>query len=304
MKVLEEADDKVLIFNGINARFWVPRSLMAELRVFERPTLPESVLRQAGASPSLAQQFDELRRFLFLVPANPDHREDMRLTWDCLAQGTEADVAYFIDNETRTMEEFRQAGAEAVQALQLLVELDPSWHVVNIGCGMGRLERFLAPRVSWIAAVDVSDAMIERARRYLAECPNVDLLRSDGDLAMLESGRMDLAISFLVFQHCPKEVTWSYFREVSRVLKPGGVFLFQIHCYADDIRYETAGTSPAERYYGAGKARYLEDEIRRELTEAGFRIEWFRDGDNVGIERRLSGTSAHYLRSKLIRAVT
>ena len=40
--------------------------------------------------------------------------------------------------------------------------------VLNIGCGVGRVERYLAPRVGELWAVDVSGEMIRRARERLA----------------------------------------------------------------------------------------------------------------------------------------
>jgi hypothetical protein len=46
-----------------------------------------------------------------------------------------------------------------------IVLLRPDAAVLDVGCGIGRLERFLAPQVGAITAIDVSAAMIEEARR-------------------------------------------------------------------------------------------------------------------------------------------
>lgn len=301
-RVLREDNGRYLVFNGINVQLWLPGDFMEILRKFQQPRHIQEVVRQAGPSPRLESQLAEMRQHLFLVPAEPDHMEDMRATWNCLAQGADGDVAYVIDNDTRTLDEFRQAGEEGVQALNGLVALNPGWRVVNIGCGMGRLDRFLAPQVAQLIGFDVSDLMLERARKYLAGCSNVELHRADQGLPQLDAQSVDLVISFLVFQHCPKEVTWSYFRDAARVLKHGGQFLFQILCYGGLEGYDPAPASPTERYYGSGKARYSDLEVRRELTDCGFFIEMFRDGSHEGFERRLSGTSAPHWTSKLVRA--
>ncbi|MDH5276239.1 MAG: class I SAM-dependent methyltransferase, partial [Gammaproteobacteria bacterium] len=301
-RLLREEDGRFLIFNGINVQLWVSGETVELLRAFDRPAPLEEVLRGSDRSPGVEASLAELRRHLFLVPAEPDHLEDMRATWDCLAQGSDDDVAFVIDNETRTLADFRRSGEEALQALEALVSPQPSWRVVNIGCGMGRIDRYLAPRVAQLTGLDVSDAMLERAHRYLADCPNVDLRRADDALALIEPRSVDLVISFLVFQHCPKEITWRYFREAGRVLKPGAPFVFQVLCYEDLAGYDPAPASPVERYYGRGKPRYGAEEVRRELQAAGLRIETFRDADHAGIERRLAGTSAPHWRSKLVRA--
>ncbi len=301
-RIVREAEGSCLVFNGINVQLWLPHEFMKVLRLFEQPRTIGTVLEQAGTSPQLELQLAEMCRHLFLVPAEPDHTHDMRLTWNCLAQGTDADAANVIDNETRTVEEFGQSGREALEALRALIRLQPEWCVVNIGCGMGRLERFLAPEVSRLIGFDVSDLMIERARNYLAGCPNVELHRADQGLPQVATESVDLVISFLVFQHCPKEVTWSYFSEAARVLRPGSPFVFQILCYAHSEGFDPAPASPAERYYGRGKPRYADEEVRRELAVAGFTIEMFRDGRHDGIERRLAGTNAPHWQSKLVRA--
>ncbi|MCK6371785.1 MAG: class I SAM-dependent methyltransferase [Gammaproteobacteria bacterium] len=298
-RILDETADGYLIFNGINVRLQVPGSTVDLLREFTQPQDPAMVLARAGAPGTWPGALADLKQHLFLVPAEVDHLVDMRAAWNCLAQGTDDDAAYVIDNETRTVEEFSVSGAEAVAALDAIVAIQPSWHLVNIGCGMGRLERHLASRVRRIVAFDVSDLMLQRASAYLAGCPNVDLRRTDSDLDGVADSSIDLVISFLAFQHCPKEITWRYFHEARRVLAPDGRFLFQILCYSGLDGYQAGDRSPVERYYGRGKARYEEDEVKTELLKAGFRVDILRDG-MPGIERRLTGTSAPHWRSKLV----
>jgi ubiquinone/menaquinone biosynthesis C-methylase UbiE len=103
--------------------------------------------------------------------------------------------------------------------------------VLEIGCGIGRMTRALASRFASVVATDVSDEMIQQARKHLASCPNVEVkLGSGEDLAGFPDGSFDLVFSYLVFQHIPDpEVTRHYLREAARVLAPGGWFLFQIN---------------------------------------------------------------------------
>ena len=167
---------------------------------------------------------------------------------------------------------------------------------------MGRIERHLAEHVAQIDAFDISPKMLERAESYLAKTNNVSLHQTDGQLSMLSESMIDLVISFLVFQHVPKSVTWTYFNEAFRVLKPGGSFLFQILCFLDQTQIDPCDRAPIARYYGRGKEAYTEDEVRTALEDNGFAIAIFRAGLYDGIERRLTGIPAAHWKSMIILA--
>ena len=102
--------------------------------------------------------------------------------------------------------------------------------VLEIGCGTGRMTRALAEVFGEVYAVDISGEMIEQGRKDLADIPNAHMFQNSGaDLQVLGDLQVDFAFSFIVFQHIPsREVIYSYAREVNRVLKPGGLFKFQV----------------------------------------------------------------------------
>jgi SAM-dependent methyltransferase len=102
--------------------------------------------------------------------------------------------------------------------------------------------------------------MVSRARKHLADCPNVFLYKNNGmDLSILGGRQFDFAFSVVVFQHIPrKEVVESYVREVYRVLRPGALFKFQLQ---GDTR---ARNSPDDTWVGVPFSD-------REATEVGRR---------------------------------
>lgn len=138
-----------------------------------------------------------------------------------------------------------------------------SCRVVEIGCGVGRMTRYLAEQFLEVHGVDISAEMIQRAR--LRDYPNVFLHVGSGtDLACLPDKYFDLAFSYLVFQHIPsRAVIGNYVREAARVLKPGGAFHFQLNGYqARDYRQQEKDTWQGESF------SFLE--ATGMLTQAGF----------------------------------
>lgn len=102
--------------------------------------------------------------------------------------------------------------------------------VLEIGCGTGRMSRSLGEVFGEVYGVDISGEMIAQGRKDLADMPNVHLFQNSGaDLQVLGDVQIDFAFSYIVFQHIPsREVIYNYAREVNRLLRPGGLFKFQV----------------------------------------------------------------------------
>lgn len=105
------------------------------------------------------------------------------------------------------------------------MRFDPTGKIsLEIGCGIGRLARWVAPHFGGYIGVDVSPEMVRRAAAL--GIPNAKFRAvSGGDLSDVESASVDFVYSFAVFQHVPdKAAIFNYFAETSRVLRPGGIF--------------------------------------------------------------------------------
>jgi SAM-dependent methyltransferase len=129
---------------------------------------------------------------------------------------------------------FRSGVAEVEDVLRTLDELALDWHqwrsVLDFGCGPGRLSQAFAAHFDDVTGVDVAPSMIELARSHAAasgsRCRFVVNARSD--LSMFPASEFDLVYSNLVLQHMPPELSRSYVAEFMRVLKRGGVAVFQL----------------------------------------------------------------------------
>lgn len=105
--------------------------------------------------------------------------------------------------------------------------LEPSDVFLDVGCGIGRIAKFVAPHVSSYTGVDISTNMIERAKLYNKKLSNVDFIKTNGkDLSELKNNTYTKVICEQVFIHMTKEGILKYIEEVYRILVKGGVFIF------------------------------------------------------------------------------
>jgi SAM-dependent methyltransferase len=95
---------------------------------------------------------------------------------------------------------------------------------LEIGCGIGRIARWMSQDFASYTGVDVSPEMVQKASSY--NVPRTRFLAvSGGDLNGIPDQSIDFVFSFAVFQHVPsKDAIYNYFRETARVLRPGGIF--------------------------------------------------------------------------------
>jgi SAM-dependent methyltransferase len=101
---------------------------------------------------------------------------------------------------------------------------------LDFGCGLGRVTRALAGRFERCEAVDVSQRMVEHARRLNGDLENCTFQASDkSDLSYFEARAFDLVYSSFVLQHLPsRELAAGYIREFLRVVRPDGLVVFQM----------------------------------------------------------------------------
>ncbi len=144
------------------------------------------------------------------------------------------------------------ATAEIVEALRGWGLLHVSSHVLEIGCGIGRFVRVLAPEVSYVTGLDLSREMIARARERCAGLTNVRLEVSSGrDLAGLGDASFDLVLAADVFPYLVQagaELAARHIAEAGRVLRPGGTLAILNYSYRGDVGLDRRDITPeAER---------------------------------------------------------
>jgi len=101
--------------------------------------------------------------------------------------------------------------------------------VLEIGCGQGVGTQLILERLGArkVVAIDLDKTMLRRAQRRLANYREDRLELRIGDVTNIDSDKQafDAVVNFAAIHHVPD---WqAAIAEISRVLKPGGRFLFQ-----------------------------------------------------------------------------
>lgn len=157
--------------------------------------------------------------------------DNSRVFWDAkAAENPYWYVSSYGPYDERNLAEFWQAGHRIWLDLRDAIGYLPTRRdvVIEIGCGVGRLTRAIAADVGHVHAFDISEGMLQVARR--SGLSNATFRRGEGDsLAGVPSGAADLAIAYCVFQHLPSvAVLKRYLGEMTRVVKPGGRIAFTL----------------------------------------------------------------------------
>jgi arsenite methyltransferase len=147
--------------------------------------------------------------------------------------------------------------------------------VVDLGCG-GGLDVFLAARkvgpTGRAIGIDMTPEMIELARRNAAKgadgkpFENVEFHLARIDQLPLPAASVDCVISNCVINLAPDKA--AVFREIARVLKPGGRLAVSDIALKQRLPDELAGDLTA--YVGCIAGAVLIDEYRSGLRAAGF----------------------------------
>lgn len=100
---------------------------------------------------------------------------------------------------------------------------------LDFGCGVGRLTQALAAHFDEVDGVDIAPSMIELAERYNRHGPRCRYHLNDrDDLRLFPDASFDLVFCTLVLQHIEGRYVRRYLAEFLRLLRPGGVAVFDL----------------------------------------------------------------------------
>lgn len=197
-----------------------------------------------------------------MTTQNPMSRPD---PWNLVAEG------YVTD----TKPIFGQYCQKAIE----LAGLSPGDRVIDVACGPGTMSLLVRDKVSDVQAIDFSQNMLDCFRREIERLgiANITTHLMDGQQLEFDDNAFDKAFSMFGLMFFPDRMKG--FRELHRVLKPGGMAV--VTSWAPIV--ESAGMS---LMFGAMAAAFpkkpesnsqatlnLEDpdNFKKEMTDAGFK---------------------------------
>lgn len=154
--------------------------------------------------------------------------KNYKAIWDNLS-GTFADAS-FVVGYLGDEEEIRANGQHTAKFLTSVLQIERTDRVLEIGCGVARIGRELAPFCGEWHGSDISGKMIEYARGRTDDVPNIFLHElPETDLGIFNDGYFDCVYATIVFMHLDKIEVFNYMREALRVLAPGGRAYFDTY---------------------------------------------------------------------------
>jgi len=130
------------------------------------------------------------------------------------------------DQFTRTAQVFgdfavasRVAEAERLASMVRASSYD---RAVDLACGSGTLALRFAPHVRWVCGLDLTPAILERARRSAAQegFRNLDFSLGDAHALPFADGSLDIAVTSYSLHHMPDAAR--VIGEMARVVRRGG----------------------------------------------------------------------------------
>jgi ubiquinone/menaquinone biosynthesis C-methylase UbiE len=126
----------------------------------------------------------------------------------------------------QTGEEYIDNLMERVTSLEISIKRETA---LDFGCGVGRLTQALARHFEICYGIDIATSMIDLAKtynRYGDKCKY--FVNRVNNLSLFDDNQFDLICSALVLQHMKPEYSMKYIGEFLRVLKKGGLLIFQL----------------------------------------------------------------------------
>jgi ubiquinone/menaquinone biosynthesis C-methylase UbiE len=99
---------------------------------------------------------------------------------------------------------------------------------LDFGCGVGRLTLPMSDYFVEVVGVDIAPSMIRLAEKYKTKENCKFILNDKPDLRIFNDESFDFIVSFITLQHMAPRYSKKYIKEFARILKPGGMMVFNL----------------------------------------------------------------------------
>jgi ubiquinone/menaquinone biosynthesis C-methylase UbiE/glycosyltransferase involved in cell wall biosynthesis len=138
---------------------------------------------------------------------------------------TGRDSAFYARRKVEILEDIVRPGLGSLQGVKLL----------DVGCGTGTTDRYLARRVRTLHGVDISEEMLVKAQ---CNVPKAEFAWYDGEKLPFADESFDVVVAICVMHHVPVSMRFKVVSEMVRVTRPEGVVaVFEHNPYNPLTRY-------------------------------------------------------------------
>jgi len=192
--------------------------------------------------------------------SSEDHASSARAVYDVAADA----YVQFVGTDINAVTE-HPIDQSLLMAFIELIRRQAVRRVADVGCGPGRVASLMADHGLEVLGVDVSPAMIAIAS---AAHPHIEFVEGRLDALPIESKALAGAVCWYSTIYTPLNRIAEAFKELARVLIPGGHLLLAFQTEGEPLHREDA--------FGSGlpliSYRHRVSDIVGHLEESGFRI--------------------------------
>ena len=152
---------------------------------------------------------------------------------------------YKINNFSKNSENFYNSGGPLFRDILAILkrnginyqELD---NCLEVGCGVGRMTKFLAETFRKVIAIDISAQHLTMAKNYISaeNIDNCEFIHINNLDKFDKFSDIDFAISVITLQHNPPPVIAWILEKILKSLRPSGYAFFQIPTYRSGYLFE------------------------------------------------------------------
>lgn len=147
-------------------------------------------------------------------------------------------------------------------------------NLLDVATGTGRFLTFVKdnwPRLN-TTALDLSPAYLTQARKALKPWRDVTFLEANAEAMPLEDESQDIVTAIYLFHELPPKIRTVVAKEIARVLKPGGLFVFMDSIQPGDTPgFEALTEFFPQAFHEPYYESYLAWSVTEAFEAAGFR---------------------------------
>lgn len=131
-----------------------------------------------------------------------------------------------------------------VREIARALRIEPGDRLLDIGCGTGIISLALSGSIAEVHGIDLSPAMVERARHNCEGCDNISFSVASISAPDVAPGRYNKVLAYSVLQYLGAETeAAAALATLGQILPPRGIALYganpdpdRLHLYVDQIR--------------------------------------------------------------------